>query len=319
MTRKLSAFWHKVQRWTTTCFSCTPTDILAVEACLPPLDLLLAYKYQLACLRVMCSPLGINPAATRLHTSLMTPSMHRHAPDHRILSRGNLGAILPLLWRRPRPPANNRTHLLLDTLPPLMLFALGPDGSAPLPVTSQHLIGESYPAPPPSRTYPQLELLCKRLLMEEWELAAPDPARYAFRPLVKPHPFMGPSKFDATRLHQMRSGKSYLCAHPSWANPALTTFPSCEEAHETFEHGMLHCSGKRAARDGPLHGVSELGPDAPVWSSAALLGVLTGFVRSTATEFPPGLFSHPSSSPESVSSRSSNVGSFRYFLSSQAG
>ena len=42
MTRKLSAFWHKVQRWTTNCFSCTPTDILAVKACLPPLDLLLA-------------------------------------------------------------------------------------------------------------------------------------------------------------------------------------------------------------------------------------------------------------------------------------
>jgi len=43
MTRKLSAFWHKVQRWSTNCFTCTPTDILAVEGCLPPLDLLLAY------------------------------------------------------------------------------------------------------------------------------------------------------------------------------------------------------------------------------------------------------------------------------------
>ena len=34
--RKLSVFWHKVQRWLTNCFACTPTDILAVEACLPP-------------------------------------------------------------------------------------------------------------------------------------------------------------------------------------------------------------------------------------------------------------------------------------------
>jgi len=61
MTRKLSTFWHKVQRWTTNCFACTPTDILAVKACLPPLDLLLACKRRLAGLRVICSPPEINP------------------------------------------------------------------------------------------------------------------------------------------------------------------------------------------------------------------------------------------------------------------
>jgi len=31
MIRKLSVFWHKVQRWTTNCFMSTPTDILAIE------------------------------------------------------------------------------------------------------------------------------------------------------------------------------------------------------------------------------------------------------------------------------------------------
>jgi len=36
MTRKLSFFWHKVQRWSTNSFMCTPIDILAIEACLPP-------------------------------------------------------------------------------------------------------------------------------------------------------------------------------------------------------------------------------------------------------------------------------------------
>jgi len=54
MTRKLSAFWHKAYRWTTNCFSCTPSDILAIEACLPTLDLLVAYKNRLACLRILC-------------------------------------------------------------------------------------------------------------------------------------------------------------------------------------------------------------------------------------------------------------------------
>jgi len=82
MTRKLSAFWHKVQRWTTNYFACTPTDILAVEACLSPLELLLAYKHRLACLRVMCSPPEINPAAARLPASLQTPSLGCHTPDH---------------------------------------------------------------------------------------------------------------------------------------------------------------------------------------------------------------------------------------------
>ena len=156
MTRKLSAFWHKVQRWTTNCFACTPTDILAVESCLPPLDLLLRYKRHLACLRVMCSPPEINPAAARLPASLQTPSLHRHTPDHRVLSRGNPGARLPLQWLKTRPPAKNRTHLPLDSLPHSMHFLLGPDGHTPLPVTSQHLLGELYPDPPSGRIYRSL-------------------------------------------------------------------------------------------------------------------------------------------------------------------
>jgi len=56
MTRKLAAFWHKVQRWTTNCFMSTPTDMLAIEARLPPLELLLKYKRRLAHLRILCSP-----------------------------------------------------------------------------------------------------------------------------------------------------------------------------------------------------------------------------------------------------------------------
>jgi len=96
MTRKMSAFWHKVQRWSMNCFTCTPTDILAIKACLPPLELLFAYKRRLANLRVMCSPPEINPAAARLPPSLQTQSLCRHAPDLRALSRKNAGSRLPL-------------------------------------------------------------------------------------------------------------------------------------------------------------------------------------------------------------------------------
>jgi len=319
MTRKLSAFWHKVQRWSTNCFTCTPVDILAVEACLPTLDLLLAYKRRLANLRVMCSPPEINPAAARVPASLQTPSLVRQSLDNRILSRKNAGSRLPLPWLQERPPSKNRAHLPLDALPHSMLFLLGPDGHAPLPVTSQHLLGESYPVPPPGRTYPQLKLLCKNLLMREWGERAPDPPRYQYHPSLKPHPFMGLLKFDAGRLHQMRSGKSYLRAHPTSDDDGPTTCPSCSEAPETFEHAILLCPAKEPARTRHLQGVTEIGPDAPVWSSAALLGALTRYIRSTATAFPPGMFSRPSTSASSVSSRSSNVVSFGYFMSSLEG
>jgi len=153
--------------------------------------------------------------------------------------------------------------------------------------------------------------------MEEWEKAAPDPARYPYRPSLKPHPFMGLDKLSAGRLHQMRFGKSYLCAHPSWDSEAPTTCPSYFSAHETFAHAILHCSAKEPARTRHLQGVLGVGPDAPVWFSAALLGALAPFIKSTATAFPPGMFSRPSSSTFSVSSRSSNVVSFGYFMLSQ--
>jgi len=118
-----------------------------------------------------------------------------------------------------------------------MLFLLGPDALGPLPVTSQHLLCESYPEAPLGRSYPQLKLQCQSLLMEEWNNAAPDPARYPYRPSLKPHPFIGLDRFSAGRLHQMRSGKS---AHPSWDSDVPTTCPSCLSAPETFEHAILH-------------------------------------------------------------------------------
>ena len=167
MTRKLSSFWHKIQRWTTNCFLCTPTDILAIEAGLPPLELFLRYKCQLADLRVLCSPPQINVVAARLLRSLHTPAPHQHTPDHRRLFKGNSGHRNPLSWLTPRPCSKNRVHLPLDALPHSMLFILGPQGDKSLPVTSQHLLREHYPDPPPGRSYPQLKLQYKSLLLEQ--------------------------------------------------------------------------------------------------------------------------------------------------------
>ena len=144
-----------------------------------------------------------------------------------------------------------------------MLFLLGPDGLASLPVTSQHLLSETYPNPAPGRTYPQLKLLCRKLLMEEWGKVAPDPARYAYPPSLKPHPFMGLSKFDAGRLHQMRSGKSYIRAHPSGDDDGPTSCPRCGEAPEDLEHAIPHCSAKEPARTRHLQGSRNTAPTHP--------------------------------------------------------
>jgi len=264
----------------------TPTDILAIEASLPPLELLLAYKSRVAHLRILCSLLEINPATPRLPPSVQTPSLHRHSPDHRALSASNAGTRLPFRWIQPRPPSKDRAHLPLDALPHSMLFLLGPDVLSPLPVTSQHLLAEFYPEPPHGRSYPQLKLRCRSLLMEEWDKPTPDPARYPYRPWLKPHPFMGLDKFSAGRLHQMRSGKSYLRNHPSWDCDVPTTCPRCHSARETFEHAIVHCSAKEPARTRHLQGVLDVGRDAPFRSSAALLGALARFVKSTATAIP---------------------------------
>jgi len=126
----------------------TRTDILAIEACLPPLDLLLAYKRRLAHLRIQCSAPEINPAAARLPPSVQTPSLYRHSPDLRALSAKNTGSRLPLPWTQPRPLSKNRAHLPHDALPHSMLFLLGRDGLDALPVTSQHLLSDFYPKPP---------------------------------------------------------------------------------------------------------------------------------------------------------------------------
>jgi len=184
-------------------------------------------------------------------------------------------------------------------------------------VTSQHLLCAQYPGPPPGRSYRQLKLQCRSLLIKEWEEAAPGPARYPYRPSFRPHPFMCLNKFTAGRLHQMSSGKSYLGAHPSWSDDAPTTCPNCEEAPETFEHAILRCSAKGPARARHLQGVSDIGPDAPAWSSVPLLGALSRYIGSTATAFPPGMFSRPTSSAASISSQSSNLVSFGYCMSSQ--
>jgi len=111
---------------------------------------------------------------------------------------------------------------------------------------------------------------------------------------------MGLGKFLAGRIHQMRAGKSYLAAHPTWRSPdADTSSPHCCLEPETFKHAILSCPSRQHSRSRVLHGVTDVGPEAPLWTSLSFLKRLANFISVTSTGFPPTMFlpTTPPSSP----------------------
>ena len=101
MQDRLDVFWHCVQRWVTNCFSSTPIPILAIEACLPPLVLLIEHRQRMAALRVVCSPPDIDLASARLHKSVLNRSFYHSPLCHRTLLVGLNPALRPLMWKTP--------------------------------------------------------------------------------------------------------------------------------------------------------------------------------------------------------------------------
>jgi len=91
-------------------------------------------------------------------------------------------------------------------------------------------------------TYSTLKKRVREALLAEWPDLLPPPGYYHHLPALNPRPFMGLGKFIAGRIHQMRAGKSYLAAHPTWRSPdADTSCPRCGLEPETFEHAILTC------------------------------------------------------------------------------
>jgi len=285
----MSVFWHRVCRWITNCFSSTNLTCLHREACLPPLPALVRHQRRLAGLRLICSPPEINPATARLPKSVPTVSPHCTALTAlgKITSQPYLFFNLdwhsaPDKTKNPRYRHNAITALANAAAP------LVHDVST-LPPISLHLTDYLPPVPGIVPSYARLKLRAKQLLFSDWS-STPAPPYYPYLPSTRPHPFMGLGEFVAGRIHQMRSGKSYLAAHPSWDNPnADTSCPLCSEAPQTFEHAILSCPSSTRQRSRLLQGVSDLAPEAPIWSDQQLLIALAEFIRTTATGFPPGM------------------------------
>ena len=317
-TTRLDTFWRKVQRWTTNCISATPTGILSVESCLPPVSLLVAHRQRLAALRVVCSPPSVNPATARVHPSIPSLSVYLAPDSSRAITKDLLSVYLPLHWKTPRPVPSMRNHLPVDAVAHRTITFT--HGLSRMPMSNSHLVCPTPTLPPKSLMDSTNSTLTKRVrekLLAEWASLFPTPRYYLHPPALFPRPFMGLGKFVAGRIHQMRAGKCYLAAHPTWRFPdADTSCPRCGLEPETFEHAILSCPSRQHSRSRLLHGVTDVSPEAPLWSSLPLLKRFATFIGVPSTGFPPTMFppsTPPSSPPFSLSPQRVPPPVFRVF------
>jgi len=270
-TTRIDTFWPKVQRWTTNCFSATPTGILWVKSCLPPGSLLVTHRQRRAALRVVCSPPSVNPATPRLHPSFSSLSVYRGPDSSGAITRGLSSIYLPLSWKTPRPVPRLRNHVPVDAVAHRTIpFTLG---LSRMPMINSHLVYATPALPRQSlmdNTYSALTKRVREALLAEWASLFPILGYYLHCPALSPRPFMGLGKLGARRIHQMRAGKGYLADHPTRRSPnADTSCPRCGLEPETFQHAILSCPSRQSSRWRLLHSVTEVGPEAPLWTSLA--------------------------------------------------
>ena len=115
-----------------------------------------------------------------------------------------------------------------------------------------------------TNAYCALRQRAQALMIAHWR-SLPLPSYYPYPLRLSPHPFIGLGEFMASRIHQMRSQKSYLAAHPSWFNADDSQLcPLCGDKPETFSHAILRCPVKASARARHLQSVSSVDQDAPL-------------------------------------------------------
>ena len=210
----MSVFWHRVCTWITNSFFATNLTCLHREACVPPLLILVRHQRRLAGLRLICSPPEINTPTARLPKSVPTFSQHRAT----LIARGKITSqrylFCNLDWRS-APDKLKNPRYRHNAITAFANAATLVHDVTTLPPISLHLTEYLPPVPGVVPSYACLKLMAKQLLLSDWS-ATPAPPYYAYPPSTRPYPFMGLGKFVAGRIHQMRSGKSYLAAHPSW-------------------------------------------------------------------------------------------------------
>jgi len=199
--------WHKVQRWTTNCFSATPTGILTVESCLPPIPLLISQRQRLAALIVACSPPQVNQATARLHPSFHSLSSRRAHDSSRALTSGHTSVYLPLHLITPGPSPHTGNHLPIEAVAHRTIPFT--HGLSRMPMIKSHLVTLTPAVPPWSsmdNTYGALKKRVRETLLKQWPRLFLTSGYYHHPPALNPRPFMGLNKFIAGRIHQISGG-----------------------------------------------------------------------------------------------------------------
>jgi len=99
------------------------------------------------------------------------------------------------------------------------------------------------------------------------------------------------NKFAASRLHQMRAGKSYLKAQKDWRNPEASVLcPRCENEPETFKHIITDCQALASARVGQPDEIFDISPESLIWAENKkgwdLMKCLISFISLNKLNFP---------------------------------
>ena len=273
-------------RWTTNCFYTTALGALYQEASLPHISSNCKHRRRSAAHRLVCAPSEFNPATARLPESVPTWDQGRSADDHCFLLRGSPKAVHLTSWSC--PAVNSAKPLPLDSLYHEVSDLI--EEIPILPLASTHLVALPL-SRIPSVTYQALRApLIQSLLDDLLDLSPPVPPHYLYSTCLTPHAFTGLARFICGRIHQMRTGASYLAAHISWWNKDSSTLcPFCEKEDECFQHAILLCPAKVQPRLTHLSGVDDIGQDGPLWLSVPLLRGLAEYLYATRTGFPPAM------------------------------
>ena len=287
---KMGYLWHRVACWVTNCFYSTNHAALLAKAAMQPLTITI-HGLQIAYVaRIAGTFPTLNPASARLPPDFPTPWADRSF-RHVNHFGGVVGIRRPLPWRTAHRYNEPCIHLPMDELAHRFL---------PL-ITSLSIVEPDQPCLPPYRRhYPQdTEILLHytvaawATLLEanahlSWGLkTARDAPTYSYPVPSRPHHFMKLGKFQASRIHQMRSGRSYLAAHedPLGQDPDPTGH-WCWQGGETFQHAAITCPAHERFRTALCPTVKSIGPDSPLWRSPEDLKSFGQFVFSARINFP---------------------------------
>jgi len=259
MRHKMEVLLNRVKRWITNCFYSTNTNVLSAEACIMPVDLYLEQIRDMAAIRWSTAlpdnniAMALFPPGFPLHDSFCLPSNRRAAFS-------KTGGMKPKTW-------DSTSYTSVQWILPIddvarrarLLFSKWP--------VPRKLNIWSPPDPDECEYYDNTLKQVREHIHLKWKLLN-YPEYYGYRLVFRTcWRFMTINKFAASRLHQMRAGKSYLKAQNDWTNPEASVLcPRCENEPETFEHVIADCQALTSARVGQPDEIFDISLESLIWA-----------------------------------------------------